>query len=168
MNDFLQKLSTYNIFNFLLPGVLYVVIVSKTTDILIVPTDLVTGVFLYYFIGLVISRLGSLLLGPVLKFLRWTKHANYEEYIEASKSDSKIIQLLEDCNMYRTLAMTMICCLVTSMYADHATKFDSLSLDLSEAGLFALLVLFLISFKKQTQFITKRVEHHETTQTNKN
>ena len=67
MKELIDKLSTYNIFNYLFPGVLFAYILSKVSSYDLIQKDLVTGVFLYYFIGLVISRIGSLFIEPFLK-----------------------------------------------------------------------------------------------------
>ena len=59
MNELLDKLSTYNIFNFLLPGILFAIVGDTISSYKFVQEDIVVGVFLYYFMGLVISRVGS-------------------------------------------------------------------------------------------------------------
>lgn len=67
MKEILDKLTSYNLFNYLLPGVVFAVLASKVTRFTLIQQDLVAGAFLYYFIGLVISRFGSLILEPILK-----------------------------------------------------------------------------------------------------
>ena len=72
MKEILDKLSSYNLFNYLLPGVLFVVIASKVTRYGFIQDDIVIGVFLYYFIGMVISRFGSLVIEPLLNVSRFS------------------------------------------------------------------------------------------------
>ena len=67
MKELLDKLSSYNLFNYLFPGILFVTIAKETTSLDLLQENIITGVFLYYFIGLVISRVGSLLIEPLLK-----------------------------------------------------------------------------------------------------
>ena len=67
MKELLDKLSSYNIFNYLLPGILFSVLASKTTELNLIQIDIILGVFVYYFIGLIISRIGSLIIEPILK-----------------------------------------------------------------------------------------------------
>ena len=69
MKEILDKLSSYNLFNYLLPGVIFVVIANKVTHYDFIQDDIVIGAFLYYFIGMVISRFGSLAIEPILKYL---------------------------------------------------------------------------------------------------
>ena len=62
MKEIIDKLSSYNIFNYLLPGVLFVAIAKNFTEYnLILDNDFI-GAFFYYFIGMVISRFGSLII----------------------------------------------------------------------------------------------------------
>ena len=58
MKELLDKLSSYNIFNYLFPGILFCVISKTLIGYNLIMDDIVLGVFLYYFIGLTISRMG--------------------------------------------------------------------------------------------------------------
>ena len=67
MNELLSKLSSYNLFNYLLPGVVFSITVEAWTTYSITRGDLLSDAFVFYFAGLVISRIGSLLVEPALK-----------------------------------------------------------------------------------------------------
>ena len=73
MKEFLEKISSYNIFNNLLPGILFVVIAKETTSFSFIRENIFEGAFLYYFIGLFISRVGSLWIEPFLKKIKVVK-----------------------------------------------------------------------------------------------
>ena len=103
MKEILEKISSYNLFNYLLPGLVFVVILNKLTDYNLVQTDLLIGLFLYYFIGLVISRIGSIVIEPLLKKLKIIKFSEYIDFVKASALDTKIETLSEANNVYRTL-----------------------------------------------------------------
>jgi hypothetical protein len=60
VNDLLNKLSTYNVFNYLVPGALFAVFAGQLTHYSFLQRDVVIGVFIYYFVGMVVSRVGSL------------------------------------------------------------------------------------------------------------
>ena len=70
MKELLDKISSYNLFNYLLPGILFVCISKQFTDYDFIQDNDFIGAFLYYFIGMVISRFGSLCLSPLID---WTK-----------------------------------------------------------------------------------------------
>jgi hypothetical protein len=52
--------------------------------------NVVVGLFLFYFIGMVISRIGSLTIEPVLKKINFLRFAPYSDFIRASQADVKI------------------------------------------------------------------------------
>ena len=91
MKDLLDKLSSYNIFNYLLPGILFVGLGKEITSFSLVQDNLLIGLFFYYFIGLIISRIGSLTLEELLrnKKIKFVKFAEYEELYKSIKVGSK-------------------------------------------------------------------------------
>jgi hypothetical protein len=54
MKELLDKISSYNLFNYLLPGVLFATLAEYLTSYHLVQDDLVVGAFVYYFMGLVV------------------------------------------------------------------------------------------------------------------
>jgi hypothetical protein len=161
MKDIIDKIGSYNIFNYLIPGVVYAVLISKWEDIDLVLDDLLTGAFLYYLIGLIISRLGSLIVKPALDFVGFVKDEPYEDFVDASEKDLKIDKLSEVNNTYRTLIALFLSLLITKGLIE-LYEFLNLSSDikwiLSCLGLF---VLFLFAYRKQSKFITKRIKHQK-------
>jgi hypothetical protein len=89
MADLIDKISSYNLFNYLLPGVLFSVIASKLTHYTFLGYEIVVAAFLYYFIGLVVSRFGSLVIEPFFEFTGFVKFADYRTFIAASKQDPR-------------------------------------------------------------------------------
>ena len=151
MTELLQKLSTYNIFNYLFPGVVFVILLKHVTNIYLIMNDLVLGMFLYYFFGLVLSRIGSILIEPVLGCTKIVQFSDYARFIKASKLDNKIELLSEVNNMHRTIIAMLVVLLVTSICNGSATCYLT-------TGLLGLVILFILSYRKQTSFITKRIE----------
>lgn len=157
MKEIIDKLSSYNIFNYLLPGILFVGLGKEITSFSFVQNNLLIGLFLYYFIGLIISRLGSLTLEPLFK--KFVKFAEYEDYVKASKLDPKIETFSEQNNMYRSLCMLSITLILLKIYD---LVWGSRSLDnvaIIFIFLIGLSVLFLFAYKKQTEeYVVKRVK----------
>lgn len=158
MNEFLSKLSSYNIFNYLLPGVVFAVAADTFTNYALVQSDLVIGVFVYYFIGLAISRFGSLVLEPLLRKLSFLHFADYAEFVAASEADPKIELLSEINNTYRTLCSAVLLVGLLRLYQAIEVCLPGLQ-DWTDTILLVLLVvMFLFSYRKQTEYITKRVK----------
>ena len=151
MSELLQKLSTYNIFNYLLPGVVFVILLNRYTEINLVVDDVILGMFLYYFFGLVLSRIGSILIEPALRCTKIVEFSDYARFIRASKLDDKIELLSEVNNMHRTIIAMLVVLLAISICNGSVTC-------LLTTGLLGIVTLFVLSYRKQTSFITKRID----------
>jgi hypothetical protein len=158
MKDLLEKLSSYNIFNYLLPGIVFVVLADALTTFHFMQQDIVVGVFLYYFIGLIISRLGSIVIEPILKWSKFVKFAPYADFISASKEDKSIEVLFETNNMYRTFCSVFVSLILLKVYEGISISFPILGRWAIELLAVGLAVLFCFSYRKQTQYITKRIQ----------
>ena len=108
MKAILEKLSAYSILGYLLPGSLFVILGERLTSFSLIQRSWVAGIVIYYFIGLVISRVGSLIVQPVLRRIGFVKDVPYEDYVEASESDSRIDILSVRNNLFRTLFAMVI------------------------------------------------------------
>ena len=161
MKDLLDKLSSYNIFNYLLPGTIFAGLGEKLTSYSLIQDNLLIGLFLYYFIGLIISRIGSLTVEPFLKWIRLVEFADYKDYVKASELDPKIELFSEQNNMYRTLCSLLITLLFFKIYNEikNALSWGSdINVVIDFVFLLAVLALFLFSYKKQTEYVVRRVK----------
>lgn len=157
MKELLDKISSYNIFNYLLPGIIFVIIASRVTHYPFLQEDIVVGVFVYYFIGLVISRFGSLVIEPLLKWLRFVEFTDYKKFVAACKKDEKLELLSESNNMYRTLSSLFLLILLLKGYEKIEAKFNIPPQWSAGILIVLLLIMFLFSYRKQTAYVTKRI-----------
>ena len=158
MKDLLDKLSSYNIFNYLLPGIIFVVLADATTSYSFVQPDILLGVFLYYFIGLVISRIGSLVIEPILKITKFVRFAAYPDFVSALKTDDKLDLLSEANNMYRSFCSLFFLLILIKGYELITATFPAISEWSVDILIVVLLLLFCFSYRKQTEYIAKRVK----------
>lgn len=114
----LEKISKYNLFNYLLPWVIFTIITSKILNINFTNNneDLITYLFVYYFLWMVISRFWSLVVEPILKKIKFIEFADYKDYLRASKKDLNIDILSEENNVYRTFIYFFICMFNNSIF----------------------------------------------------
>lgn len=153
-----DKLSSYNIFNFLFPGVLFVFFTKEVTGYNLIQENPLLGVFLYYFLGMVISRVGSVLIEPILKKINFLKNKDYSSFVKASKLDTKLDLLSEVNNTYRTMLSMLILTCLEYVYLWIKIEF-SISHEITLIiATTSISLLFLFSYRKQTNFITKRIE----------
>ena len=153
----MDKISSYIIFNYLFPGVVYCLFNQYFFGFGIYQENVVLGVFLYYFVGLTISRVGSIFIGPIVNKVASVRFSDYSDFIDASQKDPKIEMLSEVNNMYRTIISMLLCFILTAMIVDVLKVFPTLSKYGEYAAPASLLLLFVFSYKKQTEFIRKRV-----------
>lgn len=169
----LDKISSYNIFNNLFPGIVFCYIVDQTTRFTFIRSGW-ENVVMYYFVGMLISRVGSLTVEKWLKALKiknkktklkeaYLKFAPYEQYVEASQNDPLIVTLNETNNVYRTiisvLALAMAAKIYDWLFYDCVKQMGMVGQNLlCIAGGFLIILIFVHSYKKQTDYIRKRVE----------
>lgn len=158
MKDLLDKLTSYNIFNYLLPGVLFAAFVDGLTSLKVLQKDLVVGVFLYYFLGSVVSRVGSLLVEPILLRMKFVQYTPYAAFVKAAKVDAKIEVLSEQNNMYRTFVALFISVAAVAAYDKASLAIPLLHAAAPYVCIAGLLVLYLFSYRKQTAYVKQRVE----------
>ncbi len=158
MKELFDKISSYNLFNYLFPGILFAVISNKTTTYSFLQENFIVGAFVYYFIGLVVSRIGSLVIEPILKKIAFVKFADYKDFVAASKKDAKIDLLSEINNMYRTVCSMFFLLLLLKLYELIESRLPGLKDWNAYILLTSLLIMFLLAYRKQTNYITKRID----------
>ncbi len=157
MVDLLSKISSYDLFNYLLTGIIFVILADKLTHYSFIQPDIKLGLFLYYFIGLMISRIGSLVVDPVLKYISFIKFEPYPSFLLASEKDKKIELLVEVNNTYRTFSSLFAILGLLRFYEWIQGKIPVLSDWNTSILIFLLLLIFLFSYRKQTSCLTKRI-----------
>lgn len=160
MDKLIEKITSYQLFNYLFPGIIFINLIDLLTSIRIPFDRIEFTIFLYYIAGLILSRIGSVVIEPFYKGCCWIVFARYKDYLEATKQDSKIDILSMENNAYRTLIATFVSLLVVycldlaQWYRDfNASKYSV------PVYVALLIALFSISYRKQTSFIRKRVHH---------
>jgi len=161
LDDLWAKISSYNIFNYLLPGILFAAFVQPIAGYKIDQPNLLLAVFVYYFIGMVISRIGSLIVEPVLKKIGFLNFADYGDFVRASAKDAKIETLSEANNTYRTLIALFICLALTWAYRTFEHIFPAIGSWTPYLIAGTIFLLFLFSYRKQAAYITKRIDAHK-------
>lgn len=157
MEKIIEKISSYNLFNYLLPGVLFSIFAKDFITLDLIQGNLILDVFLYYFIGLVVSRTGSLIVEPLLKRFRFARFSKYEDFVSASNTDIKIEILSEACNMYRTFVAMFFLLFITKFYFYIQATYPWLQEWNMHILISSLLLMFLYSYRKQAQYIFNRV-----------
>ena len=159
MKEIIQKISSYDIFNNLLPGIIFVTIINMVTTYTLIQENIFIGIFFYYFIGSVISRLGSIIIEPI--FRRFMTFAHYHEYISAAKSDPDIKMLLEKNNMFRSLIALFSLLIFAKLYNIASIKWTFLASILPWILITSIVVIFGVAYVKQTAYVFNRINNHK-------
>ena len=156
MKEFVGALNSYHILNFIVPGVLFVIFLNNFSNMNLVQENAFIGIVLYYFVGMILSRIGSILITPIFKILKILKKYEYEDYLKASHVDKNINVLLEMNNMYRGLAAMAFVLLLLFAFEPFELNFDGKNS--IYALLFILFFVLAFAWQKQNDYIKKRVE----------
>lgn len=161
----LEKASNYDFLNNIIPGCIFCCVYEKMSGHVVFGNSFVSSLVLVYFAGILISRVGSLLVEPFCKFNFWkigsiVKYAPYKDYIKAETADQQMSLLVARNNMYRTF-VAMSGMLLSYRLAARASNISCLAWTHHykfELILLSVFVLFVVSYRKQTSYVRKRVE----------
>lgn len=168
-----EKISSYNIFNNFLPGIVFCFLFEKTTRFSIPDEDFLEKLFIYYFVGMVASRIGSLIIEKTLSSIKFKKKncgkesfiviPVYDDYIIASENQPFIKILRETNNTCRTMVSVFVLLIVSKVYDIfiHDKLISIISKDaLIFIGFVLLLLIFIFSYKKQSSYVNERVNNY--------
>lgn len=165
LKQVVDKISSYNIFNNLYPGIIFCYLLKVMFNINVLTNNWFENFIVFYFVGMLLSRVGSLIIEPLIKKVKIKKNnilkqAPYSDYKKASDSDPLISTLNEVNNTYRTLTSCFFCAFIYKIYNVICIKFKfSFFQDNKDwIILIGLIILFSCSYVKQTNYIRKRVE----------
>lgn len=169
IKQFTSKLSSYDIFNNLYPGILFCYFSKIILKVNILTDNWFENLFLFYFIGMIISRIGSLIIEPIIKSIKFKKKrlvtfAPYKDYINASRKDSTISILSETNNTYRTLLSCFISIFFLKVFLvinGLLIKKGFFFIDENKDWIVLILIIaiFICSYIKQISYVRKRVEN---------
>ena len=162
MEKFIEKLSSYNLLNNMLPGVIFCYLIELLFNVNLIKDDVVSNIFIYYFCGMIFSRIGSIIVEYVLKKIKignyhFIEFVDHDDFLDASKKDSKIEILSETNNTYRSILGLCVLLFITKLYIIILEKLEFLKNFSVYIIIIAIFVLFVLSYKKQTKYITDSV-----------
>lgn len=158
MEKLLEQISAYELLNNLLPGVVQYSLMCWNTGSQPVTGNVILDIFLCYFIGLVANRFGSLVIEPLCRRLRIILHVDYDVYVMASRKDQKIETLSSINNMYRTFISSFILYGVWLVQKFLVKRWPEWSVFIKIVDFGILISLFILSYRKQTEYIVRRIE----------
>lgn len=156
MGKFIEKLDSYELMTSLLPGAFFCISLKIFCGIEFPIENVVEEIVVYYFLGLIINRIGSIIVKPFLLKINVIKEAAYDEYVNAEKKDSKIKVLMETCNYYRSMMTGCLLLLIMKCVFWCPLNISWFQENWRGILLLGLIVLFLAAYRKQMNFVCKR------------
>lgn len=158
MDKFFNKISEYHFIQTLVPGMIFTYCSKMFYGINFLIDKPIYDFIVILIIGLLISRIGSIVVEPILRKIKIINFCTYSDYIEASKKDSILKDLSETNNLYRAIIATFLVLPVERLYIFLRERF----LWINEWSYLILsvlfIVLFIFSYRKQTKYIKERVD----------
>lgn len=155
MEALLKIIKSYSIFTTLYPGYLFVVFCEENIQNYIIALhekSIFLGVCVCYFIGTLINRIGSLVVEKILQKINFLNFAEYGDFIEAANKDEKIDVLSQTNNMYRSMVAVFLVLIIMRVLPIDVLEF------IEKWFVCILFVVFLLSYRKQTEYVVKRVK----------
>lgn len=157
-----EKLSQYNFLTNILPGTVLCIVLTYWVGYNLLLTDewYVQGI-IFYFVGIVNNRFGSLVIEPIFKKCKFAKFAKHDDYIKAEEKDNKIKTLNTDNNLFRSCIALCSLSIIAQILFLLDENYNWLNCWpkgwKSLCILIILLVLFGFSYRKQTGYVKSRV-----------
>jgi hypothetical protein len=124
-----------------------------------VQPDVITALAFYYFLGMILSRIGALIVAPIAKMLRLVTFKPFNEYLAAYERDELIPQLVEAGNMYRTMIAVALSLVGLLLYDNACEALTPRPETHAMALLVGMAALFAAAYARNVEFITRRIEH---------
>ncbi|MBP9843041.1 MAG: hypothetical protein KBC62_03485 [Candidatus Pacebacteria bacterium] len=158
-------ISSHNLINYFVPGVLFVHLLKNVTNYNFWPTDLLTSVIIYYIAGVVVNRFGSIYVKKFLRPLMISKEhpdkgIRYENYVNAKIADPEIKEIVQMSDLYKTILAIMILVPII-MFFEKIMSESATLYKYSELIIFLFFfLLFFKSYVAQDEYVEKRISNY--------
>ncbi|WP_281758033.1 hypothetical protein [Succinatimonas hippei] len=153
----IKIISRYEFLNNLIPGII-LCLIFKYIGYNFTDDNWLTNLVIYYFIGLVNSRISSLSIEYLCRKTSFIEWRNYSSYNNAKNKRPYLATMQEIANMYRSMASVFMITLLAILYKQIANY----CLWLNNNGYWIicilLFVLFIFSYRKQVNYIVKNID----------
>lgn len=153
----LDKISPYQVFCNFLPGFLVVNGFCYLSSVALCTHNFFETCIIYYFFGVVVSRIGSVVIEAIFRRFKWIEYAPYNDYLTSLAKDSSLADLSRESNMYRSLLTGSVIVLVIHV-ANRLYPINWCSGKCFAAFLAVLVLLFSLAWIKQVRYIKKRID----------
>jgi hypothetical protein len=153
-----EKLDGYDLVANLVPGAALTYALHFSKFPTPAPTDWAAFLLIAFVAGVTSNRLGSLIVDPLLRRVKFLKPKNYESFIASEKSDKKLETLVANHGLYRTFftagLVYLALLLISYWFPSTASSDQQVFILFVLAGM----IVFLLAFRKEDGYIHSRIE----------
>lgn len=162
MEKILSSIPVYNLLTNLIPGTVLAALLKFCVDgcdIFALTNNIWILAVVLYFLGIINSRISSLVFEPVLKKLKIVKYASHKDFTDAELKDTsgKLTQLSRMNNEYRSYLSVFAIVLILKLIFLFSNAKTFVIENVCWIILGIGLLLFIFSYRKQVSYITSRI-----------
>lgn len=161
ITNFLAKLTKYEWLNVLIPGGVAVVLCRVLSLPAFTAENWFERIVVYFIWGEIVSRIGAVIIEPMMKSCGMVRFAKYADYIAySSKNKDEANHLLGNANLCRTMiALGLVLFFIRIYYMlPVCGHVRCLTFVLKDIALLGWSMLFMAAYCRQVKFIVGRVE----------
>lgn len=160
LSALIGRISNYNLLNNFIPGAILCVLLKYLVGYDFIVGGTIELLVVFYFVGMVNGRVGSLVIEWLLVHSGLVTRRDHKLYVEAEQKDKKIASLSETNNMYRSIISISLLALLMKLYRSVFELKGDFGSIAEWVLLAALLIIFILAYKKQTKYIVSRIDYH--------
>lgn len=158
MESILQNISEYRLLNNLIPGGFFVGVLSWAGGWASNEVNFIFILAISYVAGAILSRLGSIIVEPIAKKVFKVEFSSYDDYCQAEKRYPKLTTLNTENNIFRTFVVMSACLLLGAPIIGLFGMGDGRALSLLVIASALSVVIFMLAYIKQTNYIVGRIK----------
>lgn len=165
VNNLLERLSKYDWFTILLPGIFFTLL-SKYAGIALDAKNWYEKISIAFFAGIVCSRIGATIVEWIARRKTLALFSGYEDYLEWIDSNPESAQMLiRNANWFRSLTGMMLLLISLKATTVICAMLHTSTCTLEYIAMLGLLILFADSYRRQLSFIKRRINKYKSSTT---
>lgn len=159
MENLVNSISKYQLAINLIPGYIFAILLQRYAHIVLLEGDVLQDAFVSYFFGLIIGRIGSIVVERLMdRYNKTYKNApKYNDKIKAERIDPKIEILDRQCTIYRNCCAGC-CCVIIGIIINFFWGDGLLPSSFKYGSIFFILIILLVrAMDKQCNYVNKRI-----------
>ncbi len=158
MSDFVFLLSNFRVVSSLVPGAALCIFINDFLKVNILKDEVILNLFIFYTVGVVVGRVGSIIIEPLFESFGIIDKENYPDYIDAEIKNPKVSTIDEISRFYRSLTTLMMFIIVGIVIEYPMKMYPMTNVLVMHIVSVLMLILMIKSYSKQSKYTAKRIK----------